>query len=320
MTVRLARLILCLYPRGWRDRYEPEYEALLDDHGVDARTLADMVAGALDARFGAGLAASPERRSRAALAASLWAFVAFAAACAGFQKMGEYDDFTTAASHHAAIAAGRDLVYAGAGVIACAVCAGALVLAPALWRELRRPRGLAIVAPLAVAAGATAAFALGLAALVVFAHLAAPHTVRGPAKVAALGAWAAWSGLCAAVALAAAGRVLARLQIGTAGLRRALALAWLGAGGLTVGVAGLVLWGVALRMQAPAVFDLRGGGVLSTPTVATWAAQIVAGGAALGLALVALTWARAGGASPLPRTGASSRWSPPPAGRSSSSG
>jgi hypothetical protein len=320
VTARLARLVLRLYPQRWRERYGPEYEALLDDHGVDARTLADMIHGALDARFGAALAGSQERRSRVALAASLWAFVAFAAACAGFQKMGEYDDFTAAASHHAAIAAGRDLVYAGAGVIACACCAGALVLAPALWRGLRRPRGSAIVAPLAVAAGATIAFAVGIAAIAVFAHLAAPHTVRGPANVAVVGAWAAWSALCAAVALAAAGRVLARLEIGAAGLHRAVALAWLGAVGLAVGLAGLVLWGVALRMQAPAVFDLSDGGVLSTPTAPTWAAQLVAGGAALGLALAALSRTRAGGASPRPRTGASSRWSPPPAGRSSSSG
>jgi len=288
MTAALTRLVLRLYPRWWRERYGPEYEALLADHGVDTRTLADMLSGALDARFGAALAGSLERRSRVALAASLWAFAAFAAACAGFAKVGEYDDFTAAASHHAAVAAGRDLVYAGAGVVACATCAGALVLAPALWRGLRRPRGAAIVAPLVVAAAAGAALALGAAALSVYAHIASAGAVHGAQNVVAIGVWAAWSAICAAVALAASGRVLARLEVGAAALRRTVGLAWIGAGGVAVGLAGLVLWGVALRTAAPAVFDLRQGGLLSTPTVDTWVAQLAASGAALALAFAAL--------------------------------
>lgn len=48
---RLAARLLRLYPRRWRDRYEPELRALLDEHHVRLRTLADLVAGAVRARL-----------------------------------------------------------------------------------------------------------------------------------------------------------------------------------------------------------------------------------------------------------------------------
>ncbi|MBZ5580252.1 MAG: hypothetical protein LAP40_27155 [Acidobacteriia bacterium] len=44
---RLVRVIARLYPKSWRDRYGVEFDALLDDAGADARTAADVLAGAL---------------------------------------------------------------------------------------------------------------------------------------------------------------------------------------------------------------------------------------------------------------------------------
>jgi len=43
--VRLLRL----YPRAWRQRYEAEMRALLDEHEVTMRTRLDLLRGALDA-------------------------------------------------------------------------------------------------------------------------------------------------------------------------------------------------------------------------------------------------------------------------------
>ena len=48
---RLARRLLRLYPRPWRDRYGPEMSALLDEHHVRLVTLADLLAGAVRARL-----------------------------------------------------------------------------------------------------------------------------------------------------------------------------------------------------------------------------------------------------------------------------
>ena len=54
MTSRRARLatkLLGLYPRRWRERYGPEMAALLEEHRVRLVTIADLVAGAIEARF-----------------------------------------------------------------------------------------------------------------------------------------------------------------------------------------------------------------------------------------------------------------------------
>ena len=43
--------LLRLYPRCWRARYASEMRALLDEHPVRLRTLADLLASAVRARF-----------------------------------------------------------------------------------------------------------------------------------------------------------------------------------------------------------------------------------------------------------------------------
>jgi hypothetical protein len=44
---RLIRLAAKLYPAPWRDRYGPEFEALLDDAGITGRIAFDVLAGAI---------------------------------------------------------------------------------------------------------------------------------------------------------------------------------------------------------------------------------------------------------------------------------
>ena len=288
MSRLLLRALLRLYPAGWRERYGEEYDALLEEHGADLRTLADVAAGAVDARLGAGRMPTRERRQRSALAASLWAAVAIAACVAGFQKMVEYDDFRSAAAHHPPVAAGRDLILGGAVVVAAAVCLAGLTLGSALWRHLRRPPRGALVRPLLLAGAATAAFVLGLAALVVYAHESAGQPVRDHQTIAVLGAWFAYSSVCVVLALSAAGRLVARVSIDAAGLRRTVRLAWLGAAGMVLTVAGMLVWGIALRLDSAPLFDLRDGGLLATPTAATWGAELLVAAAALALALAAL--------------------------------
>jgi hypothetical protein len=317
VSARLLRIALRLYPRWWRDRYGAEYEALLDQHGVDAATLADVARGALDARL-AGRPASLERRRRTALAACLWAVVAVVVAVAGFQKMPEYDEFASA--HHAPIAAGRGLIVAGVGVIALAVALAALVIGRALLDDLRRERRDEVVRPLVRAALASGAFVLAFALLALYAHRPPGPGPRAPRNLAALGVWLLFSAIVVCVAVANAGRVLRGVRIDEDGLRRAVACAWVSAGGMALTVVGMLVWGLALRVERPPVFGLRDGGLLSTPAPATWAVELVVGAGALALALAALSRASAGAASPPPRSAPSSRSSPPPAGRSSSSG
>jgi hypothetical protein len=46
-----VKLLLLLYPRAWRERYQAEMEAVLDDVGPDLRTAMDLVGCAVDAHL-----------------------------------------------------------------------------------------------------------------------------------------------------------------------------------------------------------------------------------------------------------------------------
>ncbi|MBO0783856.1 MAG: hypothetical protein J2P37_34045 [Ktedonobacteraceae bacterium] len=48
---RFASCLLYLYPRTWRQRYEPEMLALLEQHSISLITLLDLLLGALDAQL-----------------------------------------------------------------------------------------------------------------------------------------------------------------------------------------------------------------------------------------------------------------------------
>ena len=50
MNRRLARLLVRLYPRSWRERYGAEFEALLEIARADVRTFANVVWSALHER------------------------------------------------------------------------------------------------------------------------------------------------------------------------------------------------------------------------------------------------------------------------------
>jgi hypothetical protein len=56
----LAMRLLHLYPRHWRERYEAEVRVLLEEHTVRLTTLADLLAGAVDARLNAGYPSQEE--------------------------------------------------------------------------------------------------------------------------------------------------------------------------------------------------------------------------------------------------------------------
>ena len=55
--------LLRLYPRRWRERYEAELEAVLEEHRVGWATLADLLVGAMDARLDRELNAQEEARA-----------------------------------------------------------------------------------------------------------------------------------------------------------------------------------------------------------------------------------------------------------------
>ena len=57
----MSRLV-GLYPRAWRDRYEPEFQALMEERAPGLRDRIDIVLGAADARLHPQLRGAPDER------------------------------------------------------------------------------------------------------------------------------------------------------------------------------------------------------------------------------------------------------------------
>lgn len=82
--MKLLSWLLKLYPRAWRERYEIEMSALLEEHNVTLFTLFDLLLGALDARLNPlyreqSMLSAVERMSRLRNAHStiFWVFPVF---------------------------------------------------------------------------------------------------------------------------------------------------------------------------------------------------------------------------------------------------
>ena len=276
---RLIGLLIRLYPPAWRARYGDEFAALLHQHRLDPRTLLDVAAGALDAR----LSGTPGRdaRRRTALVVTMWALSAFVAGGIGFAKVVEYDDFTQAARDHLAVGLGFDLVRAGAAIAGLAAAgAGAIVLVAAVRARLAGPLVRAAVAALVL-------IALPVSLGEIARSLPAGRSHR-PEDLALLGGWLAISVVVAGVMLVNAGSVVRRVVLAPQRLRRAVACAWIACAGIAVTLSGIVVWGIGLRVTDGPVFDLRDGGLVSTPTGPSWIAETGLIAVALGATLLAL--------------------------------
>jgi hypothetical protein len=59
-----ARWFLRLYPRAWRERYGDELAALVSERPLAMRDVADLIAGAIDARITEGVSMSAILKSR----------------------------------------------------------------------------------------------------------------------------------------------------------------------------------------------------------------------------------------------------------------
>ncbi len=239
-----AGLVLLLYPASWRTRYRAELEEALDQHRVTPSTIADLAMSAIHAHrhpeLGPVDSLAMAERLRSSLASMLLATVAFALAWAEVvnvrvrnPRIWMFDGPNGGAEAVKAVA------LAGA-VGLLAVMAAALLF---LWSaRLRRGRQrLRVVALLAGTALALAAFA-GLFAA---GASAIDSTASGALWWPSLLGWAVVStGTAVAVAHETPDpRVL----------RPCTTLVRLGVGSMALAVAGGVLLGAALSLEAPSI-------------------------------------------------------------------
>jgi hypothetical protein len=302
---RLARRLVGLYPRAWRERYEEEFVAMLEQRRVSPSDLVDVALGALDSWVRPQVASEGRTlvvsKMRTSLLAVLWAWIGFVVAGVGFQKMSEYEDFVGAARENQVVGLSFEAAVAGAVALAAVVVGGApiaLSVVRQAFAEGRKDVPLLFRVPL-FSAAAFVGYLLVLMRVVypALGSLAVHDSVNVALFLSVVGAFV----LAAAASAGAVSVAVSRCEIGVRFYRFALFPAALATLAMGVVLVATVFWGLALRAQAPALFS-GDEGILATPTAATWLVIVVAMGlcgcAALAAVVCGLRARRSAGLTP----------------------
>jgi hypothetical protein len=286
----LAGRLVRLYPRAWRERYEEEFVAMLEQGPVTIKDLFDVVFGAVDAWLRPQVVYEGRlvmvSRMRGSVLAVLWAWVGLVVAGVGFRKMTEYDDFVRAARDSALVGVTFDTVVVGAVVALAAVAVGGAPVAFAALRKAlaeRRKDVLLLCMPLIFGAGFVG-YILVLMKVIypALGRVAVHGTVNVALFLSLVGAFSL-AALASAWAVTAA---VGRVEVGGCTLRFALYPAAVAAAGMAVVLVGTTVWGVTLRATAPTLFS-GDDGILATPTYVTWLAIVAVMAVSTAVAVVA---------------------------------
>jgi hypothetical protein len=284
-TLHVYRLLLGLYPRAFRADYGADVLQVFRQCCGDAYrergpvgvarlwlpAIVDLfVGGAADYYC---LVVEAWRRNMATDRVRLsaitvfCAYIAFVLAGMGFQKMSEYEDFTTAAKAHALIGVSFSVIVIGSAVALLAVLAGGLPLAFASLRYAlseRRIDVLLLFGVPVVAFGALIGYgAIALAVTRGETHHITPLDVAlaiGFVGVLILGAIASAAGVSLAVK---------RSQIGDNLLYFTRIPAAVTALAMAAMCVATIIWGLSLRSELPQLFN-GDDGLVATNTAVNW--------------------------------------------------
>ncbi len=289
----LSRWMVRLYPREWRERYEEEFLEMLEERTVSFPGCLDIALGALDAWMRPQIVSSGGmtrmlERLRWSVLGVLWGWVLFVLAGVGFQKMTEYDDFVQVAQRNFLVRSAFDAIVAGAWLSFAAILIGGLpivfvALKSAFTQRRREVMLLFLVPPLSL--GAFVGYVLLLTRIVYPAE--GRMTIHSSPNIALFSSIVAVFVLAAVASTAAVCRAVTHAAVGENLYRFAFYPAVLAAGAMCVGLISVVVWGVALKVQAPALFG-GDGGILATSTAATWLSVVLGMALSTGLAAVAI--------------------------------
>jgi hypothetical protein len=289
----LVRGMVRLYPRAWRERYEEEFVALLEERPASVLDVCDVAFCVLDAWLRPQVlqersVALMVCRMRRSVLLVLWAWAGVVAAGVGFQKMTEYEDFVRAARESVPVGVAFDAVVVGAVVALAAVLAGGVPIVLAALREAfdsgRRDIPLLLCVPLL-------SLAIFVGYVLVLMRVVYPVlgdlTVHDPVNVALFLSIVGMFLLAAVASVTSVSAAVRRSGVGERLYRFALYPATLAALAMVVVSVAMVVWGLALWAQAPALFA-GDDGILATPTSATWLAILALMGGCTSVAVAAV--------------------------------
>lgn len=282
--MKIQHILVHLYPHAWRERYEDEVLAMLEQHSPSFADGVNLFFGAIDAQLHPHLGTTGmslyERiihmfsTLRHSLLAIFCAYVGFILAGWAFQKMTEYDDFKEAARTHSIVGLSFNLVVIGAVVALLAVLAGGLPIAIAVIRSAlaQKRRG-----PILLLAVPILAFAVFLGTTLFLEALNPPGTHLLPVWQLFLHRGLFFGTLIIA-AIVSAGSVclaVAHSNIPEKLLRFALLPSILATISMALILTATIVWGLGLRTGAPQLFT-GNDGIVGSSTTGTWLGIIIA--------------------------------------------
>ncbi len=290
MSAKLARLALRLYPLAYQRRYGDEMRALLEDRPPRARTVIDLLRGAIRAHLRpadapAGVIDAADR-VRASTSAVLLCWVFVAAAGFGYYKTTE--DFGTASHLHPLLRDAHLVAQVVAVIASVTVVLGALPLIAVTLvhaghnRRLRRTVAQAVM-PLI-------AFAVLTAVVIVVAHAEGPNGSTAGGGIAII--WGLLGLACAVTCVLACRAALFQVPVGPGELRIALRAATLVAGAMLVIAAAIAVYTIALSSDTSALGGQSNGpfGLLSVTTSLIVQAIVMAGAGVVASIATSRAW------------------------------
>ncbi len=271
--------LLRLYPSVWRERYGEEFAALLDDCQPSPAVLFDLFGGALDAHLHLALLTGRVlpmiNRIRRAEITVFCAWIAFVVAGLGFQKLSEYDDFQHAGATYPVIGVSFIVIEVGAAIALLAVLAGGFPLALSALTRAVAQRRFDVLLLFGVPALALVALAVyGKIALSVPGSVSAQtNTPTTLGKMLFLGLVALFA-LGAAASAWAVSAAISRSDADERWYRFARIPSFVTALAMLVMCVATIVWGLALRVNVPQLFN-GDDGIVATSTALSWLVIVV---------------------------------------------
>jgi hypothetical protein len=291
-----------LYPAGWRERYEDEFVAMLEDARPSLTNYADILLGALDARLflsdATGRTLSMLIRYRAANIAVFCSWIVFV--LAGLALNGMLDDsaYVPLMRERADLHTAWLTLQAGAVISLLAVLAGGLPIALAVWRNSPAQRRWFLVPAIClVLVAAPVAIAVILTVTGVVKPVTAPPSWGHTAVI----SYQILFVLCAVASTYAVTRAVQLGSVGEETYRFALIPAIVTVGAMALMLGATVVWGLLASAALPDAFYRAPGAWPSNLTFASWLIVVIVMTLATAVGAIALLRgfaARSGSQSP----------------------
>jgi hypothetical protein len=283
------RLLLRLYPRIWRARYEEEFLVVLSSHPFSVFEGIDIMRGALDAHLhphlGTATMPSSERMRqmfsilRASLLTIFCAYVAVVLAGTGFQKMTESPDFQEVTQMNRVASVSFHLVIIGAVGALLALLVGGLPLALAVIRSARARKQRGPLFGLAVPILAFAALLGTLLLMKLLSQSGHVTLVTGLFYGAPI-----ITAISSAISICVA---VSQSEISEKFLRFALPASIYATISMALIAVSTLSWGLGLRESAPQFFA-GNNGLTGLSTIGTWLGIVITMALATALAIFSL--------------------------------